>query len=108
MEAPLTDTLEADSSTWGRHRRNSFQLPWQKLSGSADIPLGGRRYFQGFEIIPVSEFVFSFHIHVRLNLKKVIEFYACTWITASSEQQYSQTQTNSFFAIPSMEVDKLS
>ena len=102
MEAPITDTLEADSSTWGRHRRNSFHDRNSLFlhSGSANIPVGGRRYFQGFEIIPVSEFVFSFHIHVRLNLKKEIEFYACTWITASSEQQYSQTQTSSFLQFP--------
>ena len=44
-----------------------------------------------------SVLVFSLYTH-QLHFKTPLEFYACDWITTLSEQQYSQTLTDRFFA----------
>ena len=71
----LFEAVIAETS-FNSHDRNSLFLH----SGSADILVAGRRYFQGFEIIPVSEFVFFFSHTRPVKLekkKKTLEFYAC-------------------------------
>ena len=60
FEAAIAET------SFNSHDRNSLFLH----SGSAVILVGGRRYFQGFEIIPVSEFVFFFSHTRPVKLKK--------------------------------------